>query len=104
MTVPWKEWIPGALNKSQVKALIQDGCIENAQNSAVDYSSFDLTLDEMGWEMIQGSVKPFGGGYSNFLDTEKEFVRKLVPVNGVFTLMPKKTYLFRAEGEACPGN
>src|SRR6266850_4629189 len=95
MTVPWKEWIPGALTKIQVRALIQDGCIENAEASEIDYSSFDLTLDDEGWEMIRGSVKPFGGGYSNFLDTEKEFVRKLESVDGVFTLLPKKTYLFR---------
>ena len=62
MTVPWKDWIPGALTKIQVKALVQDGCIENAQASAIDYSSFDLTLDDKGWEMVRGSVKPFGGG------------------------------------------
>src|SRR6266567_1906013 len=77
MTVPWREWIPGALNKAQVRALIRDGYIENAQSSAVDYSSFDLTLDDMGWEMIQGSVKPSGGGYSHFLETEKSFVGRV---------------------------
>ncbi len=97
MTVPWREWIPGALNKAQVRALIRDGYIENAQSSAVDYSSFDLTLDDMGWEMIQGSVKPSGGGYSHFLETEKSFVRKLVSSEGVFTLLPRKTYLFRVK-------
>src|SRR5260370_41301128 len=95
MTVPWKEWIPGVLTKIQVKALIQDGCIENAQASAVDYSSFDLTLEDKGWEMVRGSVKPFGGGFSNFLDTDTECVKRLELVDGMFTLSPKKTYVFK---------
>ena len=95
MTVPWKDWIPGALTKIQVKALVQDGCIENAQASAIDYSSFDLTLDDKGWEMVRGSVKPVGGGFSNFLDTETDCARKMELVDGVFALLPKKTYVFR---------
>jgi dCTP deaminase len=95
MTAPWKEWIPGALTDIQVKALIQDGCIENAQTSEVGYSSFDLTLDDEGWEMVRGSVKPFGGGFSNFLDTETDFAKKIELADGFFALKPKKTYVFR---------
>src|SRR5208283_4897998 len=95
MKVPWKEWIPGALTDKQVRALIQADYIENAQAPGVDYSSFDLTLDNEGWEMIRGSVKPFGGGFSNFLDTQTDCAKRITAEDGVFSLLPKKTYVFR---------
>ena len=66
-TFPWKEWIPGALNDQQLGELIGLGFIENAGGDSPDYSSFDLRLDDEGYEMVQGSVKPQGGGYEQFL-------------------------------------
>jgi dCTP deaminase len=52
-------------------------------------------LDDKGWEMVRGSVKPFGGGFSNFLDTETDCAKKLDLVDGVFALRPKTTYVFK---------
>lgn len=59
-TVPWKEWIPGALNDQQLQTLIDQDFIENAAGCSLDYSSIDLRLDGDAYEMVQGSVKPQG--------------------------------------------
>jgi len=48
MNEPWKAWIPGALTDKQIRSLIQAAYIENAEKSGIDYSSFDLTLDDKG--------------------------------------------------------
>ena len=69
MSEPWKDWIPGALNASQLNQLISTGSIENAGDCKIDYSSFDLRLGDEGYEMLQGSVKPQGSGYEQFLNT-----------------------------------
>ena len=93
---PLNEWIPGALNDCQLKQLIDQEFIENAQGCTLDYSSFDLRLDKDVYEMLQGSVKPHGGGYERFLKTQTKFA-KLKPweSNGEMVLKPKTTYVFK---------
>jgi dCTP deaminase len=95
-TFPWKEWIPGALNDQQLGELIGLGFIENAGGCSPDYSSFDLKLDDEGYEMVQGSVKPQGGGYEQFLTSEPGFARRLqFDSDQTAVLEPKKTYVFK---------
>src|ERR1035441_5534965 len=95
-TFPWKEWIPGALNDQQLGELIGLGFIENAGGDSPDYSSFDLRLDDEGYEMVQGSVKPQGGGYEQFLTSEPGFARRLqFDSDQTAVLEPKKTYVFK---------
>ncbi len=94
-TSPWKEWIPGALNDRQLQEMITRGFIENANGCSIDYSSFDLRLSDVGYEMLRGSVKPQGGGYEHFLTSETNYARRLhFDGNGTVTLDPKKTYVF----------
>jgi dCTP deaminase len=95
-TGPWKEWIPGALNDCQLRGLIGSGLIEKAELDAVDYSSLDLRLDDEGYEMVQGSIKPQGGGYEHFLTSQPAFARRLqFERDGTVVLLPKKTYVFK---------
>jgi hypothetical protein len=95
-TYPWNEWIPGALNDSQLAELIDAGIIENAVGCAPDFSSFDLTLDDDAYEMVQGSVKPQGGGYEQFLRTEGKYARRLkFDSDQTAVLNPQKTYVFK---------
>ena len=96
MSEPWKDWIPGALNDSQLGQLISTGSIENAAGCKTDYSSFDLTLDDEGYEMLQGSVKPQGMGYEHFLKAKTAYARPLkFEGDGTLLLNPKKTYVFK---------
>jgi len=96
MTVPWKEWIPGALNDSQLNQMIAMGFVENAAGCSVDYSSFDLRLGSEGYEMMRGSVKPQGGGYEQFLNTHAGFARPLpFGADGTVVLEPRTTYVFK---------
>lgn len=93
---PWKEWIPGALNDRQLKQLIDGGFIKNAVGCGIDYSSFDLRLDRDVYEMVEGSVKPHGGGYEQFLKTQKRYAKKVRwEQNGEIILKPAKTYVFK---------
>jgi dCTP deaminase len=95
-TYPWNEWIPGSLNDSQLAELIDAGIIENAVGCAPDFSSFDLTLDDGAYEMVQGSVKPQGGGYEQFLRTEGKYARRLkFDSDQTVVLNPQKTYVFK---------
>jgi dCTP deaminase len=95
-SAPWKKWIPGALNDRQLTLLIKQGFIENAAGCGIDYSSFDLTLGKDFYEMIEGSVKPFGGRYEEFLKKQKKYSKmKHWEQNGEFVLMPGITYVFK---------
>jgi dCTP deaminase len=95
-TVPWKEWIPGALNDRQLQTLIDQSFIENASGCAVDYSSIDLRLDGDAYEMIEGSVKPQGWAYEEFLRKDTRFARPThMGPKGEMVLQPKKTYVFK---------
>jgi len=93
---PCQQWIPGALNDRQLKQLIENGYIKNAEHCALDYSSFDLSLGNDAYEMVEGSVKPHGGGYEKFLKTQKKYAKKVSwESNGELVLKPRKTYVFK---------
>ena len=75
MNEPWKKWIPGVLSKKQIKQLREDGYIEGLADSAIDESSFDLSLSNDGYIMTEGSVKPSGHSYKWFIEHNKLAIR-----------------------------
>ncbi len=92
---PWQEWIPGVLSDEQVGRLKPEGYIQNSSGK-IDFSSFDLTLGGDVYEMLLGSVKPFGKSFEHFVNTETKFVKPLEwEGDGTLVLTPKKTYLFK---------
>ena len=98
MSAPWKDWIPGVLNKNQVKQLCDEGHIigEGKLTQALDHSAIDLSLSDKGYLMLKGSVKPPGDcNYAWFIKTEG-LCRSVPPLpDGTFTLNAKSTYVFR---------
>lgn len=94
---PWKDWIPGVLSESQIKDLINAGCITGVQDllDSIGSSSIDLRLTNEAYEMPEGSVKPSGSGYLHNIKKER-LANKLEPnQNGEFRLDKKKVYLFK---------
>lgn len=96
---PWKGWIPGVLSNLQMEKLCEEGYITSIKKTEnvfkIGSSSIDLHLTDEGYEMFQGSVKPFGDRYK-FHVTRDELAKKLSPnENEEFVLEEKKTYLFK---------
>jgi dCTP deaminase len=93
------DWIPGVLSDRQVKDFISEGYVSNVSDpdTAVDFSSFDLTLSSEGYEMLQGSVKPFGQRYRSLVLGQSMLAKRLEPDPGgsYFTLKAKDTYVFK---------
>lgn len=101
MNGPWSDWIPGALSKKQLKLLCKDGYItdvvgyEDDKNGPIDHSAIDLTLSNEAYQMIRGSVKPFGGRYLHDV-TSHDLAKPLNPDgDGAYVLERTKTYLFK---------
>ena len=101
----WDEWTPGVLSESQMIELVESGYIKNVKNKkkSVDYSSIDLHLSKEGYLMRNGSVKPSGSKYQLELNKIKGLAKKIKPEKeGIFTLEPKNTYLFRLRESLSP--
>jgi len=106
MDKPWKGWIPGVLSKEQVQELCSNGYLKRVDNwnkrgkkNPIGHSAIDLTLTDEGYEVISGSVKPFGALYLHQI-CEDGLAKKLPrPSNGIYTLEHRKTYLFRLKEE-----
>lgn len=100
MQFPWKHWIPGALNKDQIRKLCEEGLINvgRLRDDALDESAIDLYLSGEAYRMKNGSVKPSSSyHYSWFLKRQK-LSRKLPrPKNGIYTLQAKTTYVFKLQ-------
>src|SRR5579884_1700243 len=100
---PWKKWIPGVLNRAQMKEICDRGFItgEGSLDEALDESSLDLSLSNEGYRMVQGSVKPPGtGSYGWYIQKEKLAERiygtKIEPFGSeIFRLEAKSTYVFK---------
>ena len=88
------DWIPGVLSRRQVIELAGEGYITGLVEEAVDPSAIDLHLSDTAYELPNGSVKPFGGRYLHLIERDK-LVKRYEPVDGIFLLERKKTYLFR---------
>ena len=93
---PHRHWIPGVLSDKQVTALVAIGAISNVVDKNIAYSSVDLTLADEGYLMVQGSVKPFGGGYEHFIQHKPEYSQRLTQEE-VYELSPTKTYVFKVK-------
>lgn len=73
------QWLPGVLSKEQLSKLVDTGYLGNIVdfNKASDFSSIDLHISDVGYKMVNGSIKPFGSMYSNVLSDTK-YAEKLV--------------------------
>jgi dCTP deaminase len=97
---PWKRWIPGVLSKNQIKILCEQNYIINCsiQKDSYDHSAFDLHLSSEAYEMIEGSIKPSGEKYQEYLKDPK-FAIKITPNENIFTLKTATTYVFKLKEE-----
>jgi dCTP deaminase len=95
---PWQEWIPGVLNKSQTRQLCEEGLItvDGALDSILDHSSIDLSLSDQAFRMTKGSVKPSHlHPYQWFLHKKRGLAEQLSPVDGIYELRSRETYVFK---------
>jgi len=100
MNEPWHDWVPGVLNRHQMKTLVDEGLISIAGNvdELLDESSLDLTLSGEAYRMVHGSVKPAGGQTYHWFLNRKELSEKLSPKqDGSFLLPAKGTYIFKLQ-------
>jgi len=98
---PWEKghWLPGVLSKNHVKELIDGAYIDKVTNflETADYSSIDLTLSDVGFRMICGSIKPCGAPaqpYKSFLNNEKYAEKLTMDAKGCFNLKASQCYVF----------
>lgn len=96
---PWDEWVPGALNKPQMKKLLDGGYITHSgQEPKLGHSSMDLSLADEAYEMLEGSVKPSQKPYSWFITKKHKLAKQIPPPeDGIYELKQKKTYVFRLQ-------
>jgi dCTP deaminase len=99
MRFPWDDWVPGALNKPQMKELWEGGFVTFGDSEpSLDHSSVDLTLTDEVYEMLKGSVKPSAIGYEWFIKKAKLALR--LPASfpdGSYKLQKTKTYVVRLQ-------
>lgn len=99
MNYPWDNWIPGVLNKPQVRKLVQGGFITGEvplQDKDIDNSSIDLSLSDKGYRMVRGSVKPSANEpYEWFISNNGlgEVLNK--EPDGTYRLNRRQTYVFK---------
>jgi dCTP deaminase len=96
---PWKEWIPGVLNRPQAKQLCDEGLFTIdplLMNDALDNSSIDLSLSSEAFRMVRGSLKPDASHpYIWFLRDNQIAQQLKSEPDGTFNLLAKNTYVFR---------
>lgn len=98
---PWNNWIPGVLSNGQLHDLLKGDFIIGTSGrsrelrAGIDASAFDLYLTDEGYEMRQGSVKPYGSDYKEVLD-DPRLARRLRNEHGdIFHLKRAHTYVFK---------
>jgi dCTP deaminase len=99
MEEPWDSWIPGVLNRIQMRALCErEHFVLNApfNKELIDESSIDLHLTADAFRMVNGSVKPSRESrYSYFLKQPHLAEKMSVAANRPSLLKAKDTYVFR---------
>lgn len=100
MRDPWSNWIPGVLNKAQLKTICEEGIIttvESTLDKILDHSSIDLSLADEGYRMINGSVKPSAlKPYHWFLNKKRALAEPLPKqFDGSYLLKHQQTYVFK---------
>lgn len=95
------DWPPGVLSYGQVEELCDSGCINlnggklsDDLDDKMEFSSFDLHLTDEGYQLTQGSVKPFGKEYLSTLLNE-DLIEHVSSKDGIFSLKSEQTYLFK---------
>jgi dCTP deaminase len=98
MAFPWDKWVPGVLNKHQMRQLLREEFITcDGSPPRLDHSSMDLSLSADAYEMKMGSVKPSEPPYNRFI-TSGKLAKKLDPLSdGTFELRKHTTYVFRLQ-------
>ncbi|MGD0511096.1 MAG: 2'-deoxycytidine 5'-triphosphate deaminase [Candidatus Micrarchaeaceae archaeon] len=99
MAFPWDQWVPGVLNKPQMKELLDGGFLTySGSEPKLDHSSIDLSLADEAYEMVEGSVKPFEPPYDWFITRKTKLAKKHEPLeDGSYELKRQKTYVFRLQ-------
>lgn len=98
MPFPWDEWVPGVLNKRQMRQLLQENFITfDGSKPKVDHSSIDLSLSDDAYEMIEGSVKPSDPPYNRFIKNAKLAQKHNPMSDGNYELKKQRTYVFRLQ-------
>jgi dCTP deaminase len=98
-----RDCIPGVLSDRQVSRLIRKGLVLGVadEEGQIDYSSFDLTVDNIGYRMISGAIKPFGhqqaGSYEYHILRDPQYAEKMAVRVGIYDLEPKQTYVFKLQ-------
>jgi len=99
MQDPWDDWIPGVLNREQMRELCDRELFSLGvpfDKKILDESSIDLYLTEKAYRMLKGSVKPSGTvPYSYFLKQPHLAVEHPPDQDGIFHLDAKHTYVFK---------
>jgi dCTP deaminase len=93
---PWDDWLPGVLSEGQIQELVERDYLRNANLDGIDYSAIDLHLSGEGYELVQGSIKPWGeGGFLHSIKNKDLIAPLTRRSDGTFELSSKKTYLFK---------
>ncbi len=98
MSSPWDAWVPGVLNKRQMKQLLDDGFITcEGEHPELGHSSMDLRLSDEAYKMAGGSVKPPQRSYSWYI--KKHGLAAPLPKtpDGIYSLDRGATYVFRLQ-------
>jgi dCTP deaminase len=99
MEEPWDSWIPGVLNRDQMKELCdREHFVLNVpfRSKLIDESSIDLHLTADAYKMVNGSVKPSRKDkYSYFLKQPHLAEKMGVATNRATFLKAKSTYVFK---------
>ncbi len=105
MFVAKKErWIPGVLSKKQVEKLIAETCIGDVDDDpkSRDYSSIDLHIQDRGYKMLRGSLKPSKNhSYYKYLE-DPNFAEPLEADSGYFYLEKNTCYVFVLKEKLLP--
>lgn len=97
METLFKNYRPGVLSKEQLIYLCKNNIIDNVKNPEKDcgLSAIDLSLSNIAYEMINGSIKPSKEPYNKYFK-EKKLTKALLPdADNIFYLHRKNTYLFK---------
>jgi dCTP deaminase len=98
MSNPWDEWVPGVLNKRQMRQLLNEGFITcEGDYPEVGHSSMDLRLSDEAYKMKGGSVKPSQRSYSWYIKKYGLAEPLPKPSDGIYRLDKKSTYVFRLQ-------
>jgi dCTP deaminase len=98
MREPWDKWIPGVLNKTQIKELCSAGLITGvgSLDDAMNHSAIDLSLSNECFRMTHGSVKPSGKDSYGWFIKNSRLGEMLQPSkDNTYTLRQKHTYVFK---------